>query len=132
MKHYLYQTKPDSSVFGRDENEFPDNYIHLLQLEKIEFESFANETVILDDAGAYKRLKTKVEDLFRFGRHHNIQVIYLARFAKDVLPIVRAICSKIFITINNPDNFFETIISAYSIKELKWKQYRDQLELGII
>ena len=39
---------------------------------------------------------------------------------------------KNFITINNPDNFFETIISAYSIKELKWKQYRDQLEFSII
>ena len=83
-----------------------------------------------------KVLKTKVEDLFRFGRHHNIQVIYLAHYAKDVLPIVRENCFKIFITINKPDNFFETIIQTYSIKDgvtqLKWKQYRDQLEFGNI
>ena len=51
---------------------------------------------------------------------------------KDVLPIVRENCFKIFITNNNTDNFFETIIQTYSIKELRWKQYRDQLEFGII
>ena len=79
-----------------------------------------------------KNLQTKVEDLFQFGRHHNIQVIYLAHYSKDVLPKVRATCFKIFITENNPDNFFEIITVTYSVKELKWKQYRDQLEFGII
>ena len=128
MKHYLDQTKSDSLVFGRDENDFPDNYIPLLQLEKIEIE----KTVILDDARAYKNLKTKVEDFFRFGRHYNIQVIYLAHYAENVLPIVRENCFKILITIINADNFLETIVSASAIKELKWKQYRDQLEFGII
>ena len=34
--------------------------------KKTEIESLANKTVILDEAGAYKNLKTKVEDLFRF------------------------------------------------------------------
>ena len=108
----------------------------MLQFKKIGIESLANKTVILDDAGADKSLKTKVEDLFRFGRHHNIQVIYLAHYAKDVLPIVRENCFKIFITFNNPDNFLETILQTYSIKDgvtqSKWKQYRDQLEFGII
>ena len=75
--------------------------------------------------------------MLRFGRHHNIQVIYLAHYAKDVLPVVRENCFKIFITINNPDSFFETIVSTYSIpKELclkeHWKQYRSQLEFGVI
>ena len=37
-----------------------------------------------------------------------------------------------FITVDNPDSFFETITNTYSIKDLKWKQYRDQLEFGII
>ena len=141
LKHYLTQIPRKSRflVFGRDEEEFPaSNFVPLLQLEKIGIaevcESLANKTVILDDAGAYKNLKTKVEDLFRFGRHHNIQVIYLAHYAKDVLPIVRENCFKIFITINNPDNFFETIIQTYSIgvTQSKWEQYRDQLEFGII
>ena len=63
-------------------------------------------------------------------------MIYLARYAKDVLPIVRENCFKIFITINNPDNFFETMIQTYSFKDgvtqSKWKQYRDQLDFGII
>ena len=112
----------------------------MLQKEKIGIaelcESLANKTVILDDAGAYKSLKTKVEDLFRFGRHHGIQVIYLAHYAKDVLPVVRENCFKIYITINNPDNFFETLIQIYSIRDgvtqSKGKQYRDQLEFGII
>ena len=109
----------------------------MLQLENIETEKLANTTIILDDAGGYKNLRTKVEVLFRFGRHHNIQVIYLAHYAKDVFPVVRENCFKIFITINNPDSFFETIVSTYSIpKELclkeHWKQYRSQLEFGVI
>ena len=100
-----------------------------------------NKIVILDDAGAYMSLKTKVEDLFRYGRHHQIQVIYLAHYAKDVLPIVRENCHKIFLTINNPDNFFESIVQTYAIAPAKadpvkdglnWKYYRDQLEYGII
>ena len=137
LKYYLDQTETLFLVFGRDENEFNDNYVPLLQLEKIEIEKLADRTRILDDAGAYRNLRTKVEDLFRFGRHHNIQVIYLAHYAKDVLPVVSENCFKIFVTINNPDSFFETIVSAYSIpKELclkeHRKQYRCQLEFGVI
>ena len=137
LKYYLDQTKTTFLVFGRNEKEFKDNYIPLLQLEKIAIESLASRTIILDDAGAFKNLRTKVEDLFRFGRHHNKQVIHLAHYAKDVLPVVRENCFKIFITINNPDSFFETIVSIYSIlKELclkeHWKQYRSQLEFGVI
>ena len=141
LKHYLTQIaelrKRGYVIFGRDENEVPaSNFVPLLQLEKIGIESLANKTVILDDAGAYKSLNTKVEDLFRFGRHHGIQVIYLAHYAEDVLPVVRESCFKIYITINNPDNFLETIIQTYSIKDpgflLRWKYFRDQLEFGII
>ena len=139
LKHYLAQRPHDKSrtyvVFGRDEREFPSqNFVPLLQLENVSIaelcKQLANKTVILDDA--YKNLKTKVEDLFRFGRHMGIQVIYLAHYAKDVLPIVRENCHKIFLTINNPDNFFESIVQTYSIKELVWKYYRDLLEYGII
>ena len=122
LKYYLDQTKTNFIVFGVDENEFKDKYIPLLQLENIEIEKLANRTIILDDAGAFKQLRTKVEDLFRFGRHNNIQVIYLAHYAKDVLPIMRENCFKFYITINTPDSFFETIIQTYSIKELRWKQ----------
>ena len=133
LKYYLNQTKSNFIVFGRDEREFhASNFVPLLKLENIGIESLANKSIILDDAGAYKNLRTKVEDLFRIGRHHNIQVIYLAHYAKDVLPVVRENCFKIFITINNPDSFFETIIQTYSIKELRWKQYRSQLEFGVI
>ena len=105
MKHYLTQTaglhatanakKRDYLVFGRDENEFhASNFVPLLQLEKIGIESLANKTVILDDAAADKSLKTKVDDLYRFGRRHGIVVIYLAHYAKDVLPVVRENCLK--------------------------------------
>ena len=132
LKYYLDQTKSDFIVFGRDEAEFPGKFVQLLQLENINIESLAGKTIILDVAGAYKQLKTKIEDLFRFGRHHNIQVFYLAHYAKDVLPVVRENCFKLYITINNPDTFFETMMSCYSIKQLNWKQYRDQLEFGII
>ena len=89
LKHYLTEIQRSYVVFGQDEKEFPaSNFVSLLQLEKLGIESLAKKTVILDDGGAYKSLKTKVEDLFRFGRHHGIQVIYLAHYAKDVLPIV--------------------------------------------
>ena len=143
LKHYLAIANAQVTeqkiyvVFGRDEREFPSqNFVPLLELEKVGIESLANKIVVLDDAGAYKSLKTKVEDLFRFGRHLGIQVIYLAHYAKDVLPIVMENCFKIYLTINNPDNFFESIGQTFAIastiKELNWKYYRDQLEYGII
>ena len=140
LKHYLAQVAEQRTyvVFGRDEREFPfQNFVPLLQLEKVSIESLTNKIVVLDDAGAYKSLKTKVEDLFRYGRHMGIQVIYLAHYAKDVLPIVRENCHKIFLTINNPDNFFESIVQTYALASaikdgFNWKYYRDLLEYGII
>ena len=138
LKHYLAQVPRFYVVFGRDEREFPSqNFVPLLQLEKVNIELLANKIVVLDDAGAYKNLKTKVEDLFRYGRHLNIVVIYLAHYAKDVLPVVRENCFKICLTINNPDNFFESIVQTYGFKDairdgFNWKYYRDQLEFGII
>ena len=146
LKHYFAQVAElrDSSrqrnyvVFGRDEREFPSqNFVPLLQLEKVSIESLTNKIVVLDDAGAYKSLKTKVEDLFRFGRHLGIQVIYLAHYAKDVLPIVRENCFKLYLTINNPDNFFESIVQTYALASaikdgFNWEYYRDLLEYGII
>ena len=142
LKHYLAQVPRFYVVFGRDEREFPSqNFVPLLQLEKVNIaelcKQLANKIVVLDDAGAYKNLKTKVEDLFRYGRHLNIVVIYLAHYAKDVLPVVRENCFKIYLTINNPDNFFESIVQTYGFKDairdgFNWKYYRDQLEFGII
>ena len=39
----------------------------------------------------------------------------------------------LFITLNNPDSFHEAMANTYSIKDItKWKQYRDQLDDGII
>ena len=112
LKHSLSQIaelcKRSYVVFGQDEKKFPaSNFVPLLQLEKIGIESLAHKTVILDDAGAYKSPKTKVEDLFRFGRHHGIQVIYLAHYAKDVLPVVRENGFKIYITFITLDNFLK-------------------------
>ena len=106
--------------------------MHLLQLEKFDNESLANKTTIIDNGGAYESIKTKEGDIFRFGRHHNIRVIYLAHYSMDVLPMKRENCFKLFITLNNPDNVFETVTITYSIRDLKWKQYRGQLEFGII
>ena len=141
LKHYLAQVaelrERNYVVFGRDEREFPSqNFVPLLQLEKVSIESLTNKIVVLDDAGAYKSLKTKVEDLFRYGRHMGIQVNYLAHYAKDVLPIVRENCHKIFLLINNPDNFFESIVQTYALASaikdgFNWKYYRDLLEYGI-
>ena len=141
LKHYLKlrtaQQQVKYLVFGRDEREFSSqNFVLLLQLENISIEQLVIKIVILDDAGAYKSLNTKVEDLFRFGRHHQIQVRYLAYYAKDVFPVVRENCHKIFQTIDNPDNFFESIVQTYSIKygltHTVLKYYRNQLEYGII
>ena len=138
LKHYLAQVQRTYVVFGRDEREFPSqSFVPLLQLEKVSIESLTNKIVVLDDAGAYKSLKTKLEDLFKYGRHMGIQVIYLAHYAKDVLPIVRENCHKLFLTINNPDNFFESIVQTYALASaikdgFNWKYYRDLLEYGII
>ena len=94
-----------------------------------------NKTIILDDLGAFKNLKTIVEDLFRNGRHNNFQIIYLAHYTKDVLPIVRQNINKIYITINNCDSFFHSIMDAYELNKNiidKWIEYRNQNEYGII
>ena len=90
MKQYLDQTEYDYFVFSRDASEFQDyRYVEIKQLEKIKIESLANKTITSDDAVAYKNLKTKVEHLFRFRRHHNKQVLYLAHYAKDIIPAER-------------------------------------------
>ena len=120
LKQYLAQIQRSYVVFGRDEREFPSpNFAPLLQLENVSIaelcKQLAKKTVVLDDAGAYKSLKTKVEDLFRYGRHHQIQVIYLAHYAKDVLPIVRDNCHKIFLTI---DQLITQIISSSRLYKL--------------
>ena len=120
LAHSLTQIirKSNYLVFGRNQSEFHEqNFVPLLQLEKIVIESLANKPVLLDDAGAYKSLKTNVEDLFWFCEHHNIQVICLAHYAKDVLPKVRENCLKLYLTTINPDNCFESIIQTYSIKD---------------
>ena len=54
-------------VFGGDDTEFHYDRLHL---EKFDIESPAIKTISSDDAGAHKNLKTKVEDLFRFGRFY--------------------------------------------------------------
>ena len=56
LKHYLAQRPRDKSrtyvVFGRDEREFPSqNFVPLLQVEKVGIESLTNKIVVLDDAG---------------------------------------------------------------------------------
>ena len=57
-------------------------------------------------------------------------MIYLAHYAKDVLPVVRENCFKIYIIINNPDIFFESIVQTYSTRDVstfhRWKYFRDQ------
>ena len=79
LKQYLDQTEYDYIVFGCDASEFQDyRYVEIKQLEKIKSESLVDKTITSDDAVAYKNLETKVEHLFRFRRHHNIQVLYLA------------------------------------------------------
>ena len=111
-----------------------------MQLEKLKIGSLPNTTIILADAGAYKNLKTKVEDCFRFSRHHNIQVIHLACYAEDILTALRENCLKLYTTIVDPYNFFEFLIKTYSIEDeqsesgilQKIQQYRDQLDYGII
>ena len=93
LKYFFFQTKSNFIVFGQNSTEFHEqNYNLLLQLEKIGIELLAIKNVILDDAPAYTSPNTKVEDLLRFGRHHNIQVIYLVHYAKNVLPIVIENC----------------------------------------
>ena len=58
LEYYLDQTKSNFIVFGRDETEFhSDKYIPLL--EKLDLAKLSKKTIILDDAGAYKNLKTK-------------------------------------------------------------------------
>ena len=133
LKHYLNQTKADFLVFGRDNTEFHEqNCVDLLQLEKFDIESLANKTIILDDAGAYKQLHTRVENLFRFGRHHNIQVFYFAHYCRYVFPVVGENYLKMLITLNKPDTFLESIEYTYSIKDItNWKQSHDQLYNGM-
>ena len=45
---------------------------------------------------------------------------------------MRENCFKLYITIIDPDSFFETIVSTYSMKDFNCKQYRRQLECGVV
>ena len=138
LKHFLTKNIiNDFLVFGRDPKEWEkDVFIDVHNFGKINIDNIENKTIILDDAGAYTNLKKNVEDFFRNGRHNNIQVIYLAHYAKDVLPIVRENITRIFITLNNQDSFFENIIQTYCIRDKnilnKWQSYKQQNEYGII
>ena len=76
-----------------------------------------------------------MQDFFRFGKHHNIKVICLAHYAKDVLPVVREIFVRLYITNNIQFTFFDSITKRNSIKLgflNNIQQYRDQMDLGII
>ena len=82
LKYYLTRHNLDYIIFGRHGEEWPDNqFINYEQLNQIDFNKINNKTIILDDLGAFKNLKTIVEDLFRNGRHNNVQIIYLAHYA---------------------------------------------------
>ena len=50
--------------------------------------------MVLNDALAFKELKTKIEDIYMFGNHHNYQVIYLGHYTKDVFPVVREVMNN--------------------------------------
>ena len=136
IKWYLNTLKLDYIVFGKDSTEWPeDKFINHNQLDQINLEKINNKTIILDDLGSYKNLKSIVDDLFRYGRHNNLQIIYLAHYAKDVLPVIRETIKKINITLDNSDKFFESIVDAYSLSKCiieKWIEYRNQNEYGII
>ena len=106
------------TVFGRDSREWsPEVFVDVLNFDKVKIQNLRYQTVILDDAGAHKNLNKCVEDIFRLGRHENIQAIYLAHYAKDVLPVVGENTNTIYITLTNQDLFFETIIKSYTLRE---------------
>ena len=136
LKYYLSKHNLDYIIFGRHSEEWPnERFIEYDKLNQINFDKIHNKTIILDDLGAFKNLKTIVEDLFRNGRHNKLQIIYLAHYAKDVLPIVRENINKIILTINNSDTFFESIQQTYNLPKNildKWYEYRNQNEYGII
>ena len=58
-------------------------------LKVVEIELQQDKSILLDNAGSFKAFKLKIEDLFRFSRHHYLHVKYLAHSAEDVLPVVR-------------------------------------------
>ena len=136
LKWYLNTLNLDYIVFARDESEWSsDKFINYDTLLQINFKKINNKTIILDDLGAFKNLKTKVEELFNYGRHNNLQIIYLAHYVKDVLPVVRETIKQIYITISNTDKFFESIIDEYKLNKCILNQleiYRNQFEYGVI
>ena len=137
LKFYLKNHNiSDYLVFGRDASEWPPNYFMSIEkFKNVPIENLKGKTVILDDAGAYKDLKTKVEDFFRYGRHEEIQTIYLAHYAKDVVPTVRDNIKNIFLTLSNTNKFFENIRETYHIdKEIikKWQSFAKQYMYGLI
>ena len=113
------QIKTYCLLLGSYVTELPGHkFIPLQILGEVNSEQLENKTIILDDAGAYKQLREKEDDLFRLGRHKFIQKIYLAHYAKDVLPVVRENCVKLYTTVNNPDNFFDLVVNTSSINDI--------------
>ena len=87
LKHYLNETKANFIVFGRNSTEFHEQtFLNLLQLEIINMQDLENKAVRLDNAGAFKKLKTKEEDLFK----------YISQTYTSKLP--RTICQRCFVS----------------------------------
>ena len=77
LKWYLNTLKLDYIVFGRDSKEWSsDKFINHEQLCQINLAKINNKTIILDDLGAFKNLKSIVDDLFRYGRHNGVQIYF--------------------------------------------------------
>ena len=86
-------------------------------MQNLDLDKNQNKNTFLYDASAYTKLKKNVEFFFRNGSHNNIQVIYLAHYAKDVLPIVRENITQLYVTLNIQDSFFFNLIDTYCIRE---------------
>ena len=123
-----FQKTDEFIVFGRDSRKWDkNNYIPVKNFQNIDTDKFKNKTVYLDDTGAYTNLRKIIEDFFGSGRHNNIQVIYIAHYAKDVLPIVRENITRKFIALNNQYSFFENIIQTYCIRGQKYVEINGKI-----
>ena len=88
-------------------------------------------TIVIDDAGNNKELKELVSKLFTIGRHHNIQVIYVAHDVVDINPKSRGNIQEIYVTIANTSEFFSRLEKVFNIK-INSTHYKKLFKYGLL
>ena len=120
IKHYIKNIN-NVLIFTLSFDDWPSTHENVFNLDNLQnlinnIDQINGYTIVIDDAGNNKELKELVSKLFTIGRHHNIQVIYVAHDVVDINPKSRGNIQEIYVTIANTSEFFSRLEKFFNIK----------------